>query len=144
MSTTKRRQKVVKSHPRLSLTKQCRLLDIHRSGVYYKSKMDSLFNLELMNQIDRQFLEHPYYGIERMTDYLNLDLGYKVNVKRIRGLYKLMGLRTIYPKPKTTIRDKASYIHPYLLRGLKTERVNQVWKTDITYIDLSPNIRTVS
>ena len=136
MSTTKRRQKVVKSHPRLSLTKQCRLLDIHRSGVYYKSKMDSLFNLELMNQIDRQFLEHPYYGIERMTDYLNLDLGYKVNVKRIRGLYKLMGLRTIYPKPKTTIRDKASYIHPYLLRGLKTERVNQVWKTDITYIPM--------
>ena len=62
-----------------------------------------------MKEIDVYFLEHPYYDVERMTDYLNLDLGHRVNVKRVRRLYKLMGLQTIYRKPKTTIRDPKSY-----------------------------------
>ena len=75
MSTTQKRQKVVKSHPRLSLKKQCDLLDIHRSGIYYKPKGESKLNLELMKKIDFYFLDHPYYGVERMTDYLRMDLG---------------------------------------------------------------------
>jgi len=136
MSTTERRQKVVKSHPRLSLAQQCKILNIHRSGLYYKPKSESPLNLELMKAIDVQFLEHPYYGVERMTDYLNLDLGYRVNVKRIRRLYKIMGLQTIYRKPKTTIRDPKSYKYPYLLKGLVIDRPNQVWQTDITYIPM--------
>lgn len=89
-----------------------------------------------MKEIDRQFLEHPYYGVERMTDYLNLDLGYRVNVKRIRRLYKIMVLQTIYAKPKTTIRDKTSYVYPYLLKNLKIDHPNQVWQTDIIYIPM--------
>jgi len=136
MSTTQKRQKVVKSHPGLSLNKQCKLLEIHRSGLYYKPKGESLLNLKLMKEIDRYFLEHPYYGVERMTDYLNLDLGYSLNVKRIRRLYKLMGLQTIYSKPKTTIRDKTNYVYPYLLKDLKIDHSNQVWQTDITYIPM--------
>lgn len=87
MSTTQRRKKVVKSHPRLSLVQQCKLLKIHRSGLYYKPKYESVYNLRLMKEIDAYFLEPPYYGVERMTDYLNLDLGHRVNVKRIRRLY---------------------------------------------------------
>lgn len=137
MSTTERRQKVVKSHPRLSLVQQCKLLDIHRSGFYYKPRNESLFDLKLMKGIDVYFLEHPYYGVERMTDYLNLDLGYHVNVKRVRRLYGLMGLRTIYRKPKTTVTDPKSYKYPYLLKNLKIERPNQVWQTDITYIPMA-------
>ncbi|GBF20077.1 integrase core domain protein [Arenibacter sp. NBRC 103722] len=136
MSTTERRQKVVKSHPRLSLVQQCKILSIHRSGLYYKPKSESPLNLRLMKAIDAQFLEHPYYGVERMTDYLSLDLGYHVNVKRIRRLYKIMGLQTIYRKPKTTIRDPQSYKFPYLLKDLEIERSNQVWQTDITYIPM--------
>lgn len=89
-----------------------------------------------MKEIDAYFLEHPYYGVERMTDYLNLDLGYRVNVKRVRRLYRLMGLRTIYRKPRTTIRDVDSYKYPYLLKDLKIERPDQVWQTDITYIPM--------
>ncbi len=81
MSTTERRQKVVRSHPGLSLVKQCNLLGIYRSGLYYKPKNESPLNLTLMRKIDAYFLEHPYYGVERMTDYLNLDLGYGINVK---------------------------------------------------------------
>lgn len=136
MSTTEKRQKVVKSHPGLSLERQCELLEIHRSGLYYKPKGESVLNLELMKKIDLQLFDHPHYGVERMTDHLNLDLGYKVNKKRIRRLYKLMGVQTIYPKPKTTIRDKTSYIYSYLLRGLEIDHPNQVWQTDITYIPM--------
>jgi len=136
MSTTEKRQKVVKSHPRLSLVQQCKLLDIHRSGLYYRPRSESSLNLKLMKEIDSCFLEHPYYGVERMSDYLNLDLGHRVNVKRVRRLYKLMGLQTIYRKPKTTIRDPKSYKHPYLLKNLKIERPDQVWQTDITYIPM--------
>lgn len=136
MSTTQKRQKVVKSHPRLSLKKQCDLLEIHRSGIYYKPKGESKLNLELMKKIDFYFLDHPYYGVERMTDYLRMDLGYRVNSKRIRRLYRLMRLDTIHCRPKTTIREKGSYIYPYLLRNLKIERPNQVWQTDITYIPM--------
>jgi putative transposase len=89
-----------------------------------------------MEAIDKQFLEHPYYGVERMTDYLNMDLGYHVNVKRVRRLYGLMNLHTIYAKPKTTQRNPEHTVYPYLLRGIKIKRPNQVWQTDITYIPM--------
>jgi putative transposase len=89
-----------------------------------------------MDAIDKQFMEHPYYGVERMTDYLNLDLGYWVNTKRIRRLYKLMNLQTIYAKPKTTKRNPEHFTYPYLLKGLEVKRPNQVWQTDITYIPM--------
>ncbi|VAW10004.1 Mobile element protein [hydrothermal vent metagenome] len=136
MSIAERRKKVVKSHPKLSLVQQCELLKIHRSGLYYRPRSESSHNLRLMKEIDSFFLEHPYYGVERMTDYLNLDLGHRVNVKRVRRLYKLMGLQTIYRKPRTTIKDPKSYKYPYLLKNMKTDRPDQVWQTDITYIPM--------
>ena len=126
MSTTERRQKVVKSHPRLSLVRQCELLKVNRSGLYYKPRSESSFNLKLMKEIDVYFLEHPYYGVERMTDYLNLDLGYRVNVKRVRRLYKLIGLQTIYRKPRTTIRNPKSYKYPYLVSARKLQYLKQM------------------
>jgi len=136
MSATERRHLVVASHPGLSLTKQCELLDINRSYIYYKPRGESALNEQLMKSIDRYFLLHPYYGVERMTDYLNKDLGYRVNEKRVRRLYKLMNLKTIYPKPILTTRDAATYKYPYLLRNLKITEPNQVWQTDITYIPM--------
>ncbi len=137
MSTTEKRQKVVRAHPGLSLEKQCKLLEIHRSGIYYKPRGESALNLQLMEKIDRKITEHPYYGVERMTDYLNMDLGYRVNSKRIRRLYRLMNIKTLYPRPRTTKACRDSHKYPYLLRDLKVDRTNQVWQTDITYIPMS-------
>jgi len=136
MSSTERRQLVVASHPRLSLKNQCELLGVTRSLMYYTPKGESLLNEQLMKNIDRYFIVHPYYGVERMTDYLNLDLGYRVNEKRVRRLYKIMNLKTIYARPSTTKRDPTKYIYPYLLRNLKITAPNQVWQTDITYIPM--------
>jgi putative transposase len=136
MSATKRRQLVMASHPGLSLTKQCELLDVSRTHMYYKPRGESALNEQLMKCIDRYFLLHPYYGVERMVDYFNKDLGYRVNEKRVRRLYKIMNLKTIYPKPITTKRDVATYKYPYLLRNLKVTQPNEVWQTDITYIPM--------
>jgi putative transposase len=136
MSLAEKRQRAVQTRSRLSLQDRCNLMRINRSGVYYKPKRTSVLNERLMRAIDQCFLEHPYYGVARMTTYLNKDMGYCVNEKRVRRLYRQMNLKTIYARPKTTLRDKASYIYPYLLNGLKIDRVNLVWQTDITYIPM--------
>ena len=71
----------------LSVVGQCKLLGLARSRFYFKPKGESLFNQSMMNVIDRKFLDCPFYGVERMTSYLNKDLGYHVNPKRVRRLY---------------------------------------------------------
>jgi putative transposase len=88
-----------------------------------------------MKLIDKQYTETPFYGVPRMTDYLR-ELGHNVNHKRIRRLYRLMDLHAVGPRPNTSKPHKGEghTIYPYLLRGLKVERPNQVWGMDITYV----------
>jgi len=124
-----------KNHSKLSVQKQCELLSIHRSGVYYKPCDETPFNQELMKVIDREYTRLPFYGVPRMTEHVQ-QFGFDVNEKRIRRLYKLMALRAIYPGPKTSIANKEHLKYPYLLRNLKIDRPNQVWATDITYIPM--------
>ncbi|WP_156950207.1 hypothetical protein [Maribacter antarcticus] len=81
MSTTERKQKGVRSYPRLSLIQQCTLLKNHRNGLYYWLRSESLLNLRLIKAMDLYFLDDLYYAAERNIDYLNLDLGYRVNDK---------------------------------------------------------------
>ena len=122
-------------HPSLPIGKQCALLSISRSSFYYTPKGETAMNLGLMRQIDEQFLETPFYGVRQMTWHLRNE-GHLVNEKRIRRLMRLMGLMPIYQKPNTSKAAKGHKIYPYLLRGLRVDRPNQVWAADITYLPM--------
>ena len=122
-------------HQGICISRQCELLGLPRSSFYYKPVGVSEYNLLLMDMIDKKYTEHPFYGILRMTAWLH-DEGRHVNHKRVQRLMRLMGLRSIYPKPRLSGSEDVSEKYPYLLRGLMIRRPNQVWGTDITYIRL--------
>lgn len=133
-SSKERRKKVSNDHPSLSIAGQCRLLSVARSMHYYQPKKESDLNLELMKAIDSEHLRHPFKGVKSMTVWLNKDQGYQVNEKRIRRLYKVLGIEGMAPKPNTSKPSKKNRIYPYLLKNLRISRPNQVWGVDITYI----------
>ena len=127
---------VDRGHPGLSVVKQCRLLKLSRSSVYYRPKSTSPADLELMASMDRQYLKTPYYGSRRMTAWLRSQ-GHRVNRKRVQRLMRTMGLEAIYRKPNTSKPAPGHRIYPYLLKGVAVDRVNQVWVADITYLPMS-------
>ncbi len=127
---------VSNSHQLLSITKQCRLLDISRSGLYYQPKDASEKDLNLMKLIDRGYLDAPFYGSRKIVVWLK-GQGHHVNRKRVRRLMRLMGIRAIYRRPCTSSPAPGHKIYPYLLKDLKITRPNQVWATDITYIPMA-------
>lgn len=132
-----RRKLIVQNDKQISTCRQCSLLGLHRSGLYYQPKGESKLNLELMRLMDEHYLEHPEKGATRMHTWLTLDKGYVVNLKRIERLYyRIMGLRAILPGPHTSKRNKDHKVFPYLLRDLEINQCNQVWATDITYIPM--------
>ena len=128
---------ISRDHSNLSIVKQAKLLQLHRSGFYYKPKGESEMNLELMRLMDEHYADHYFKGAKRMHTWLTMDKGYKVNQKRIDRLYyRVMGLNAIMPGKHTSRRNKAHKVYPYLLRNLEVERSDQVWATDITYIPM--------
>ena len=135
MSVERRREVVDHRHPSLSIVRQCRLLDINRSGLYYQPKGISEEDLALMKLIDRQYLATPFYGARKIAAWLKCQ-SYSVNRKRIRRLMRLMGLKAIYRGPRTSKPAPGHRIYPYLLGGMKITRPNQVWAADITYIPM--------
>lgn len=116
------------------MSRQCDILSLNRSGIYYSPAGESEENLDLMRRIDEQYTKTPFYGSRRMTVVLGQELELPVNRKRVQRLMRLMGIEAIYPKPKTTECNDEHKKYPYLLRGLQIVRPNQVWSTDITYI----------
>ena len=122
-------------HPQLSVRRQCELLGLNRSTLSYQPAAETEENLNLMRLIDRQYTDRPYFGSRRMTAWLRGG-GYPVNRKRVQRLMEVMGLEAIYPRPKLSVPGSGHRIYPYLLRGVKIERPDQVWSTDITYVGL--------
>ena len=117
----------------LSIRKQCELLGVNRSLVYYKPAGESTLNLELMRVIDEIHLLDPSLGSPRMRELL-CRMDYPVSLNRIERLMRKMGIRATYPAPKTSQQNTDHQVFPYLLKGLKIVRPNQVWCADITYI----------
>lgn len=126
---------VEQGHPRLSITRQCLLLGLKRSTYYYHPRGESPLNLRLMRLIDEQFLETPFYGTRQMKRHL-VNEGYNVGRRRVKRLMRKMGLIAVYQKPRTSIRNAEHRVYPYLLRGLRIEKPNQVWCSDITYVPM--------
>jgi putative transposase len=122
-------------HPLLSIVRQCALVSIGRSTFYRAPAPETAENLLLMQLLDEQFLETPWYGSRQMTRHLR-RLGHAVGRKRVRRLMATMGLAPIYQRPRTTVPHPEHRIYPYLLRDLVVERPNQVWCADITYIPM--------
>jgi putative transposase len=135
-SSVERRTIVDKAHKSLSISRQCELLDIHRSGYYYKPCIESQLNLHLMELIDKQYMDKPFMGVPSMTQWLRQDIGIMVNKKRVERLYKLMNLQAIVPGPHTSKPNRFHKIYPYLLRNLKITHPNQVWELDITFVPI--------
>lgn len=115
------------------MTRQCELLGLSKGGLYYESKPMDEYNLELMDLIDKQYLDTPFYGSRKMVAVLKRH-GHSVNRKRVQKLMQLMGLEAIYPRPNLSQRHSKHKVYPYLLSGLSIERPNHVWSTDVTYI----------
>lgn len=132
---SERRQMVVNDHPEISVVTQCGLLNIQRSGLYYIPSVESEENLAIMKILDKQYLNTPFYGVERLL-YTLILLGYKINRKRLRRLMQVVGWQTLYPQKRTTIVDPKAYKYPYLLSNIEIVKPNQVWAIDITYIPM--------
>jgi putative transposase len=126
---------VDKHYAVLSLSRQCDLLEIHRSGLYYSPVPECAENLMLMRLIDEQYYKTPFYGLRKVTAWLK-SLGHHVNKKRVKRLMDLVGWQTIFRRPRTTIATPGHKVYPYLLKNLPIERVNQVWAMDISYVPM--------
>ena len=124
---------IEREHAGLSLTRQCRLLELSRSSVYYRPVGESAQTLALMRRIDELYLQYSFYGSRQMVRHLARE-GVRVGRHRVRRLMRLLGLEAIYRKPRTSVANPEHRVYPYLLRGLTIERPNQVWCADITYI----------
>ena len=123
-------------HADLSVRRQCALLGLNRSSVYYEAAPESDENLALMRRIDEQYTKCPFYGSRRIAAWLGAQ-GLVVNRKRVQRLLRVMGLEAIYPKPKLSLAGRGHKVFPYLLRNVAIERVGQVWSADITYIPMA-------
>jgi putative transposase len=135
LTLEQKRNAIEPTHKKIAVYRQCELLGLNRSSLYYKSRCDTGYNQMLMKMIDKQYVQTPFYGIDKMTEYLCRQ-GHHVNHKRVRRLMRQMGLEAVYPRRKRglSISDKQHKIYPYLLRDVEITRPDQVWSADITYI----------
>ena len=136
MSRERRREMVDREHPGLSTVRQCALLGISRSSVYYRPRAPSQKDLALMKQIDQQYLATPFYGSRRTKVWLGRQ-GHWLNRKRVQRLMRTLGLQVIYRRPRTSKPAPGHKVYPYLLGGMEITGPNQVWAADITYIPMA-------
>ena len=136
MSPSRRRQMVDRKHPTLPVVRQCDLPGVSRSTIYHHPKGASEDDLFLMGEMDRQYLETPFYGSRRMKAWLERQ-GIPVSRKRVQRLVRVMGLRAIYRRPRTSRPAPERRVYPYLLRNARITRPNQAWAADITYLPMA-------
>ena len=130
------RRSLVEANGEPSMRRQCELLGVNRSSLYYEPVEPDAEELALMRRMDELHLKYPFYGSRKVARTLKAE-GVVVNRKRVQRLMRLMGLESTAPKPNTSKPAPEHAVYPYLLRNLKVSRVNQVWAADITYIPMA-------
>ena len=118
-----------------AVRRQCELLAVNRSSLYYTPVQPDTEELALMRRIDELHLKHPFFGSRMLTETLKMQ-GLLINRKHVQRLMRLMGLESLAPKPQTSSPAHEHPVYPYLLRGVTIDWVNQVWASDITYIPM--------
>lgn len=131
-----KRKEMFDSEEKISVNKQCKLLNINRNCFYYQPKPEIEENEKIIQLLKEQYAFTPFYGYRKMTVWLQKQ-GFLVNEKRVRRLMNKIAWQTIYRAPKTTVVNKEHKKYPYLLKGLEITKKNQVWATDITYIPMN-------
>lgn len=126
---------MIERHPVLSVRRQCELLGLDRSGLYYAPVPIAPEEIALCHRLDELYTARPHYGVRSMTTVLRRE-GHTINPKRVRRLLRQMGLLAVYPKPRLSLPGAGAQVFPYLLRGLPIVRPHQVWAIDITYVRL--------
>jgi putative transposase len=137
LSVEEKKRLIEPEQEKLSIRKQCELLRLSRSNLYYEAAEVSEETLRIMHRIDEIFTESPFFGSRRILEGLQRE-GFSIGRERVQSLMRKMGLVAIYPKPNLSKKHPAHKIYPYLLANVKIVRPNQVWSTDITYIRLRP------
>lgn len=136
MNQTDRLKMIARPHSDFSVIKQCAMLKVPRSTLYYKPEPVRDEELKLMRRIDEIYTKWPFYGARRLVEELRGE-GHVVNRERVTRLMRLMGIEAIYQKPNTSRKHPGHKIYPYLLKNLTISRPNQVWCADITYIPMA-------
>lgn len=144
LASSKERKSLLNTKLDLSLNRQCKLLNINKSSLYYTpiKPFSTGSEIKLLDAINNIYSDFPYYGYRRITKQLQID-GHNVGKKLVKKAMRYMGIEALYPKPKTTTANKEHYKYPYLLKDFRNDagqviidRANKVWSTDITYIKL--------
>jgi putative transposase len=126
---------VEKERRELSVRRQCEILSLNRSSLYYKHTGLSAKDQAILDEMDRIYLDFPVYGSRRMSRELKRR-GFKVGRLKVRTLMRILGVEAIYPRKRLSFPDREHQIYPYLLRDVAVDRPNVAWAADITYIRL--------
>jgi len=120
----------------VTIMRQCELLDVCRSSLYYQPKPASPADLVRMRRLDELHLAHPFLGARRLARMLQRE-GIRVGRRHVGSLMRLMGIEAIYRKKRTSIPAEGHKIYPYLLANVAIERPNQAWAADISYLPMA-------
>ena len=119
----------------LSVRRQCQLLELDRSGLYYEPGIPDAGGIRLCHRLDALYTAHPFYGVRRMTEPLRRE-GEVINPRRVRRLLRQWGLSAVHPKPRLSLPGAGASVFPYLPRGVRVVRPHQVWAIDLTDVRL--------
>ena len=133
MSPAKKRAMIERDHAELSISQQCKLARLSRSAFYHTPVGIDAETLAMMKEIDQVFTKYPFFGSRQIAAYLRRE-GTVVGRHRVRRLMTTMVLEAIYKRPRTSQRHMQHPVYPYLLRGMRIDRPNQVWCADITFV----------